>query len=322
MSDRILRLHLERLLSRVASSFRLDTRIGGRPLSDLIASAVARAAEPDSATWGDAGDPGRLERIVSPSLTFLYRPHLFPGMDEDLRLGHLLQYQLLPQRLPPGSPIEVAALLESYCHLSGDVFGWRAEPGGALTLWLLDISGHGLRAGFAALVLTMLLEDSEPGLDLGALAEELEARFLSAREPADPACLYATGVLLRVEPDGECRAVCAGHPPPLLRRGAHRIEELQGGSLPLGLVPGQPVRVTGTRLAPEDLVLVYSDGLIEAADDAGRLFGAERTAQILAAGPDVPADVAGLLYSEVAAHHDLSRLDDDLSFLVIRRRAS
>lgn len=45
----------------------------------------------------------------------------------------------------------------------------------------------------------------------------LEARFLVAGEPANPACLYATGVLLRVEPDGCFSAVCAGHPPPSTR---------------------------------------------------------------------------------------------------------
>ena len=310
---------VDRLLERLAQSFRLGTRIAGRTLPEIIAAAVHSADDTATPDWGGDTSAPALEKICTGPLTFFYRPHLFPGMDEDLRLGHLIQYRLLPRRLPPQAPVEAAALLESYCHLSGDVFGWRAEPDGSLTAWLLDVSGHGLRAGFAALVLTMLLEDSPAGRQLDELVSGLEERFLAAREPGDRACLYATGVLLRVDPGGGCSTVCAGHPPPLVRRAAGPVEELEGASLPIALVPGQRPQVSRTRLGSGDLVLIFSDGLVEAADAHGRHFGARRAATVLAEGSDRPAEVAERLYAEVAAHHDLSRLDDDLSFLVLRR---
>ena len=81
-------------------------------------------------------------------LDFYYRPHLFPEMDPALRLGHRLQFDLLPRHLPEGSPLRIAAVLESYCHLSGDLLGWRLEED-ELFLWIADVSGHGVRAGLA-----------------------------------------------------------------------------------------------------------------------------------------------------------------------------
>lgn len=55
------------------------------------------------------GSLTQVARKTSRALDFYYRPHLFPDMDPALRLGHRLQFDLLPRRLPEGSPLRIAA---------------------------------------------------------------------------------------------------------------------------------------------------------------------------------------------------------------------
>ena len=154
------------LLHLLSQSFLLDERIAGNRLGDLLAETIRDAGRYPLPDLGQAGDRRAVRRDVEEPLTFVYRPHLFPGMDEALRLGHAVQYHLLPRELPPDTPVDAAAVLESYCHLSGDLFGWRGEGNGMLTLWLVDVSGHGVRAGFAAVVMKLLLAEMDLGLPL------------------------------------------------------------------------------------------------------------------------------------------------------------
>jgi hypothetical protein len=137
------------LLHQLSGSFLLDEPIAGNRLGDLLAETIRDAGRRPLPDLGQAGDRHTVRQDVEEPLTFLYRPHLFPDMDETLRLGHAVQFHLLPRGLPPDTPVDAAAVLESYCLLSGDLFGWRGEGNGTLTLWLIDVSGHGVRAGFA-----------------------------------------------------------------------------------------------------------------------------------------------------------------------------
>lgn len=311
---------VETLIASLGGSFRLDARVSGRPLGELLARTVREAAASEPVIFGTPGDAGELHSTSQGPTHFFYRPHLFPGMDPSLRLGHMVQVHLLPRELPPDSPVEAAAMLESYCHLSGDLFGWQATGDGGLTLWLLDVSGHGIRAGFAAVVLKLLLAEIDTGQGLSELAVELERRFLAIRHPDDRACLYATGVLLRIAGDGSVTYLSAGHPPMLVRRAGGSIERLGATTTPLALLPELDAEEMSSELLPGDSLLAYSDGLLELARSDGEAFGLDRTEAVLSGGDGRPTRVLADLAGTIAAFHDLSRLDDDLSFIALRRR--
>jgi len=310
--------HVDELLARLAASFRLGAEVGGRPLGEALEAAIRAAAARPMPNWGTRGPRTVVAHESRGPLVFAYRPHLFPGMDEALRLGHQVQYWQLPRELPTGAPVEVATVLESYCHLSGDLFGWHEDDAG-FTLWLIDMSGHGVRAGFAALVFKLLITEVAPGLAPAALAAEVERRFLAARNPTDRVPLYATGVVLRIARDGTARYVSAGHPPVLVRRADGTVAEAGPTCLPLALFDSCDAREKPLELTADDTALLYTDGLMEAGDSDGRPFGVGRITEILAAGLGRPVEVTSRLYEAVAAHHDLDRLDDDVTFLALRR---
>jgi sigma-B regulation protein RsbU (phosphoserine phosphatase) len=308
------------LLKQLGGSFRLDYPVGGRSLADRFEETIERAARSHGVEFGTSGDKAEVRCVTEEALRFSYRPHLFPGMDPSLKLGHLVQYDLLPRELPSGCPVEVAAMLESYCHLSGDLFGWHPTTDGGLTLWLLDVSGHGLRAGFAAVVFKLILADTDPRLGPAAMAKRVEKRFNEARNPDDPGCLYATGIVLTVHRDGTVPFVSAGHPPMLVRRASGRVDQIGATTLPLGLFPEIDCDDAELRLDPDDTVLVCTDGLFELRNPAEELFGVERTADLLSRTDGGPAPVIDALTDSVGSFHDLDRLDDDLCLVAFRLR--
>lgn len=308
------------LLARLAESFRLDTVVGGRPLGEVLAG-IARAAAGAPTRWGSEGERREVASAGSGPLSFHYRPHLFPGMAADLHLGHQVQFDLLPRALPPASPLEMAAVLESYCHLSGDLLGWHEGRPGQLTAWLLDVSGHGIRAGFAAVVLKLVIADIAGDRPLDAIVHDLDRRFVAARNPEDPRSLYATGLFLRCSGEGPIEYVCAGHPELVVQRRDGGMTTHGATGPPIGLLPGARFEVEEIPFAAGETAVMLTDGLIEACDEHGRAFGEDRVQRLVAACSGSVDELADRLYAEVASHHDLRRLDDDLTFVVLRRRA-
>jgi sigma-B regulation protein RsbU (phosphoserine phosphatase) len=310
---------VDELLRLLSESFLLDERIAGNRLGDLLAETIRDAGGRPLPDLGQAGDRRTVRRDVEEPLTFLYRPHLFPDMDEALRLGHAVQYHLLPRGLPPDTPVDAAAVLESYCHLSGDLFGWRGEGDGKLTLWLIDVSGHGVRSGFAAVVMKLLLAEMDPGLPLTEIPRQLENRFQAARNPDDSIFLYATGAFLRIAEDGGIDYVSAGHQPLLLGRENGSVESLDATGIPVALLPGGLWEGGETRLASGDTLLLFSDGLVELRNDVGEEFGVDRVADVLRRGGPAQ-EISDNLLQAIEGFHDLERLDDDLSLIVLQRR--
>lgn len=311
---------IEELLDHLGSSFNLSTPIGARTLGGVVEQRLRSLDLQAAPNWGSLGKPSQVARESSPGLDFYYRPHLFPGMDPALRLGHHLQFDLLPRQLAQQSPLRVAAVLESYCHLSGDLLGWRWE-GDSLFLWIADVSGHGVRSGLAAAVLFFLVEQLEPGLPPAQVAQRLNEGLLAARNPQDPGAVFATAVWMRADDHGHVDYASSGHDPVLIRRRDGEIESLGSTGLPLGLLPDQSFAQGHFDLRPGDLVCLYTDGLVEARDPQGVEFGRQNVGALLGHPDPSPMDVVRRLYTAVGEHRTTSLLDDDLTFLVFESAA-
>lgn len=307
------------LLDNLAMTFNLDRSFGDRSLGDHLEEIIREAAATEIVEFGVPGDAAELRRSSEGAMNFFYRPHLFPGMDPALHLGHIVQYNLLPRQMPLDSPVEAVAMLESYCHLSGDLFGWRSNEG-VLTAWVLDVSGHGIRAGFAAVVFKLILADTDANLPLTDLAKEVESRFIDTRNPEDPGYIYATGVLLRIGRNGIVDYLSAGHPPVMVRRLSGTVDSFPATAVPIALLPEMETASSSFRLDPGDAVVICTDGLLELQNDEGEVFGLDHTIESIAASDGSPCGIYSNLTRTIADFHDLDRLDDDLSFVAMRLR--
>ncbi|HWH15666.1 MAG TPA: SpoIIE family protein phosphatase [Miltoncostaeaceae bacterium] len=173
--------------------------------------------------------------------------------------AEVLQRRLLPERLPDtGPPLAVRYLPAGQGRSSGDFYDARLSPGGGLALIVGDVVGQGVEA---AAVMGQLRSAWR------ALAGEVDgpAALLArlSRFAGDvPGAAVATAACLQLEPDGTLRHACAGHPPPLVAAHGRARALVEGRGIPLGA--GDWRYEEGCeRLAPGDLLLVYTDGLYE-----------------------------------------------------------
>jgi serine phosphatase RsbU (regulator of sigma subunit) len=308
---------VQRLLRSFDGIFELDHRVGDRALRELVVDMLRGIDANPLPDWGTPADRERLAEEAGPFVRFCYRPHLFPGMAEPLRLAHKLQFHLLPQELPPGAPVEVAAVLESYCHLSGDLFGWEVLRDGRFLMWILDVAGHGVRAGLCSAVVKLLVDRARGRSDVGALLGALNRSLYDCREPGHEN-LFATGFFLALDPDGGGVYGSAGHPPQLIRRRDGSLEELPSTSLPLGAFRDTAFPARTLRLEAGDALLLYTDGVIESSDEEGEPFGLGRLRTLFAEDFDAPEAMTARIYRVVGKRQDLTRLEDDITFFVAR----
>ncbi len=187
--------------------------------------------------------------------------------------SHVQQY-LIPEQLPatPGFAIESA--YRPSREVGGDFFQVLPQAAdGSVLLVIGDVAGKGIEAGMLATLIvgavrTAAAFTSDPVRILALLNERLCGRGL------------VTCLALRIEQDGSATLVNAGHLPPYLNGNELPIE----GALPLGVISGMQFPVSRLTLSPSDSLFLMTDGVVEAQDAKGRLFGFDRTAELLHSG--------------------------------------
>lgn len=240
-------------------------------------------------------------------------------MREELHDARQIQLSMLPRRTPSLGWLDLASASLPATEVGGDYFDFVILDDDRLAVVVGDVAGHGMASGLvlAAIRGGVHLLHSElatPALALGRLDRMV-------REIA-PSRMYVTlqiGVLDHRA--GELRLVSAGHPPALLYRTASgRVEEVGGAATPLGTRLESSLTEARSGIAPGDVLVFYSDGVIEAADLHGEPFGDRRLAAALGrhATGHSAAEIRGNLIDSVNRFKGDVELRDDLTVVVAK----
>lgn len=250
-------------------------------------------------------------------------------VDRQLRLAREVQSRMLPRRAPRAEELDVAWRWEPSLELGGDFLDvFEAKEGVGLALG--DVVGKGAPAALlAASVRATLRAHARDGSPI----EEIVARTNQALCRDTLVNEFATLFFGVIDPETLRLAYCsAGHEPALVVRApAHRppcradVDELRTGGMVLGVDPSQRYQQGEFSLQRGDALLVFSDGLTEAMDFQGRIFGRERALEaalaLLAQEPDASARrLADHLLWEMRRFVGLKRQSDDATILVVRVR--
>jgi len=191
-----------------------------------------------------------------------------------MNLAAEMQWDMLMPPLSFSSPeLAIAGILEPAYFVAGDAYDYSLN-GEEFLFAMLDAMGHGVHSTLAStLALGAFRHGRRRSLDLTVIAEQIDDALIEHFDGET----FVTGHICHLDvATGVFRWVNAGHPPPLLIRGAKVVGELPcEPCLPLGL--GIDITEVGNvRLHPGDRVLFYSDGVTEARPQGGQQFGVER----------------------------------------------
>lgn len=235
---------------------------------------------------------------------------------DELEVARELQRELLPHSPPVLAGYQFAQASRTANEVGGDYHDYIALPDGRLALVIGDASGHGMASGLLMAIASAVLKlglELNPALDtVFSLVNRVLCRT------GDRRAFMSLFVALLEPATGSLSYACAGHPFPLLRRVGGPIEELGSGGLPLGLRAERAVSVCSTSLEPGDLLVLYTDGLPEAASPSGEPMGFEPLSICLRPGGS-PGDVLGRLLATFDRHTAGEPLRDDLSVVVVQR---
>jgi phosphoserine phosphatase RsbU/P len=254
-----------------------------------------------------AGLVGHLITVTAPKGDFLVRAHRTRPMSASA--------ELLDGMLPPLTAscerLTVSAILEPRYDVGGDGFDYAID-GSVARLMIFDGVGHGLRAGLAYTVAMVSIRAARrAGQGLYAQVAAADAALL---EQFGADARFVTAIVAELNLDtGTLSYVNAGHPAPLLLRNSKFLKELGGGRrTPLGVRHIDP-HLGEEILEPGDQLLLYTDGITEARDAAGEMFGTgrliEHAERHATEGLPAPETLRRLAHA-VAAHHDGPATDD------------
>lgn len=237
---------------------------------------------------------------------------------DEIQIARQLQRELLPKASPEVPGYGFAHSSRTANDIGGDYYQFHRLPDGRLAIVVADASGHGMAAGLlmaiANATLHMALELDPAPVAVATLLHRALWRTGDRRS-------FLTLFYGLLDPGtGELEYVCAGHPFPLLRRADGMIEEPALGSFPLGMRETLHPATGRLRLAPGELLLLFSDGLFEGVDRTGQAFGFERLRAALQSGGEARRTHERIL-AAFASHVASEPLADDLTLVVVERLA-
>ena len=204
--------------------------------------------------------------------------------------------------------------------LGGDYFDFITMPDGCQTLFIGDVTGHGLHASIVmSLVYGYLHHATQGECDPMSLVFQVN-RFLTSfarRSQALDHFFSSTIFFGIIDPAAlEMVYVNAGHVPPLVRRG-EEIFELDTTAQPVGFFDDLEIGSGRFRFAAGDRLLLYTDGIVESANGAGELFGSDRLRQTLRSATGDDAEFLDTLFNRLQQFGGGERPDDDCTAIVV-----
>jgi predicted ester cyclase len=242
-------------------------------------------------------------------------------VEQELRVARSIQQASLPEEVPELEGWQISPLYRPAREVGGDFYDFHPLSEGRLGLVVGDATGKGVPAALVMSTTCGMLQlaaqtssSSSPGEVLSRVNETLLARI--------PSNTFVTCFYAILDPNsGRLVYANAGHDPPYFQRSGN-AEELRARGMPLGLMPAMGYEEKEIVLEAGEAALFYSDGLVEAHDPKGEMFGFPRL-RALVAEYDEKRSLEDFLLEELELFTGADwEQEDDITLLTIRRSAT
>jgi len=234
--------------------------------------------------------PFRDEEVLVRVRNALLTKHLFDQnrdyqekMERELQTAHQLQMGLMPGNKPLLEGFDIAGRCIPAEKVGGDLFQYFQLPQGGLAISMADVTGHAMEAAIPVVLFNGMLETQ---MEMGHSLEDLFGKLNHSVNRILDSRTLVCFEMAQIDPVKRCmRLANAGCPYPFhFCAASGEVAELEANAYPLGASPETDCVVLEQPLQKGDRVVFCSDGLLEAADVEGRLFGFERAARVIRQG--------------------------------------
>jgi sigma-B regulation protein RsbU (phosphoserine phosphatase) len=255
---------------------------------------------------------------VSARRTFAKEERLL-AINKELEIARRIQSSTLPQSVPRLSGLEIVARYVPMGEVAGDFYDFLCIDEKRVGILVADVTGHGVPAALIASMLKVAFEGQgdhahDPARVLTGLNRSLCGKFDAH---------FVTAAYLFVDLEKSLlHYSAAAHPPLMLVSGtAGNVREIEENGLMLGMFPEAVYSSVEIRVGPGDRCLLYTDGILEAANAAQQQFGKSRCKQFLETHREIPASrFANTLLDGVAGfsgYNSTRAQEDDITLLVL-----
>lgn len=241
-------------------------------------------------------------------------------LERELQLAMEIQQRFQPTAPPVVMGYEFQGISFPCYEIGGDYYDFIKRDDGRLVIALGDVSGKGTAAALLMSSLHASIHAQTGSHD--SLVETISAvnRYLAENIPSNR---FVTLFYAELDPDsGALSFLNAGHNPPLIVHSAGTVEQLASGGLPLGIKADAEYREGRTHLQPGDVLVIYSDGVTEAASPSGEEFGPTRLYEVVSRNVD--ASAAGIrdrIESALTKFSQGTQAADDITLVIVKRQA-
>ena len=242
-------------------------------------------------------------------------------IEQELIVARDIQHTSLPKEVPQLEGWQSSPYYQPAREVGGDFYDFHLLSEGRLGLVVGDATGKGVPAALVMSTTCGMLQLAAQALDSSSPSEVL-ARVNETLLARIPLNMFVTCFYCILDPESASLSYAnAGHDLPYLRRVGGDAEELRARGMPLGLMPGMSYEQKEIVLGAGEAALFYSDGLVEAHDQRGEMFGFPRLRALVAEhGEDRSLEdfLMEELYSFVGEGWEQ---EDDITLLTLRRSA-
>jgi len=239
-------------------------------------------------------------------------------MKQELEYAREIQLSMLPRQAPLLDWLDVAALSLPATEVGGDYYDYFDFGPNRVAMVVGDVTGHGVASGLVLSGVRSSLNLLRDEMDRPSAV--LDRVNLMLKRTSAPRMHMTLALVVFDRSECAITVATAGHPPVLVRRANGEVEEVGSGSFPLGAIESARYGEDRINLTPGDILLLYSDGLVETINPADDQYGWGRLKEILRGLDGIPTanEIRDLILREVWDFKGEAEQMDDVTMVVVR----
>ena len=309
----------EAILSVPVAAFEGGASAEAAPLGALT---LAGAPEGGRFTAGHARLAGTIAAQLAAAIQtsrLVTRVREAEGLRREIEIASSIQQGLLPSRAPDVKGLAVAGLCVPATNVGGDYYDFMVHPSGETYVLVADVSGHSISS---ALMMAMarsalrreMASGASPAAILAAINSTMFADLAAAGHFITIFCARYQPLTQRLD------YANGGHNPPALRRAADgATSELEADGAAIGIFEDYAFEQRSLRLEEGDLVVLFTDGVVEALSPAGEPFGDPRLFELVSQSAASPNELNERAYAAVREHARGAAQQDDVTLVTMQR---